>query len=60
MTISGAPYIISMPIIEDEWKKDAKKLIKECDEENDRTDFRVDLYANTFIDYWEDEMMIVL
>lgn len=60
MTISGAPYIISMPIIEDEWKKDAKKLIKECDEENDSTDFRVDFYANTFRDYWEDEMMIVL
>lgn len=60
MTISGAPYVISLPIMEDGWEKDAKKLIKECDEENDKTDFRVDFYANTFRDYWEDEMMIVL
>lgn len=60
MTITGAPYIITMPIMEDEWKNDAKKLIKECDEENGNTDFRVDFYADTFRDLWEDERMIVL
>lgn len=60
MTISGAPYIITLPIMEDEWKKDAKKLIEECDEENGNTDFRVDFYANVFRDLWEDERMIVL
>ena len=60
MTITGAPYIITMPIMEDEWEKDAKKLIKECDEENGKTDFRVDFYGNKFRDHWDDEMMIVL